>query len=125
MSKKEVLVLTIIVLVIVIPIIINQYFLQRKLSLVNDVKNIVSILEKQELPENTIEVLINDKYILNDKEYLVKGHGVIFLEKDFSVMLSRNGMCAMKLPYEKEVMFQKYVCPEYRLVDGEIKRIDN
>ena len=124
MTKKEILIVTVIVLLIVIPIIINEYFLQRKLSLVNDVKNIVSILEKIEMPEMTKEILINDKYTLNDKEYIVKGHGVIFLDSDYSVMLSRNGMCAMKLPYEEEVMFQKYECPEYRLVDGKIKRID-
>ena len=124
MTKKEILIVTVIVLLIVIPIIINEYFLQRKLSLVNDVKNIVSILEKIEMPEMTKEILINNKYILNDKEYIVKGHGVIFLDSDYSVMLSRNGMCAMKLPYEEEVMFQKYECPEYRLVDGKIKRID-
>ena len=124
MTKKEILIVTVIVLLIVIPIIINEYFLQRKLSLVNDVKNIVSILEKIEMPEMTKEILINNKYILNDKEYIVKGHGVIFLDSDYSVMLSRNGMCAMKLPYEEEVMFQKYECPEYRLVDGKIKKID-
>ena len=124
MPKQDKLILTVIILIVIVPIIINYYFLRRKLSLIKDVESIVSILEKMELPETTEEIIINDGYTLNNKEYKVKGHGQIFLDKDYSIILSRNGMCALKLAYDDKVMFQKYECPTYRLEDGVLKKVD-
>ena len=124
MKTQDKILFIVILLVIIVPIIINYYFLRKKISLIKDVEKIVSILEKTDMPENTIEILIDNGYTLDNKEYKVKGQGVIFLESEYSVMLSRDGMCALKLPYDEKVMFQKYVCPKYRLVDGEIIKID-
>ena len=65
-----------------------------------------------------IEIVIDNQYELDSKTYYVEGNGIIFLEEDYSVMLSRNGMCAMKMPYSDKVMFQEEECPNYRLVEG-------
>ena len=124
MQKQDRIILIGILLVIIVPIVINYYFLRKKLSLIKDVENIVNILESIDLPEKTEEIIIDDGYTLNNKKYKVKGHGQIFLDKDYSVFLSRDGMCALKLAYEKEVMFQKEECPKYRLEDGILKKID-
>ena len=124
MKKQDKLIFIGILLIIIIPITINYYFLRKKLSLIEDVEDIVSIIEELELPESTYEIVIDNGYTLNNKKYKVKGHGQIFLDKDYSIFLSRDGMCALKLAYDKKVMFQNDECPNYKLVDGVLKKID-
>lgn len=119
MNKKTKLILVLIILIFVIAVIINEVKMRPKLNLINDVKKIYSNIENLEYKEETIEILINNKYIINNKEYIVKGHGVIFVEDNPSVMLSRNGMCAMKLPHNSNILFQDEECPNYRLINGE------
>ena len=121
MTTKEKLVLVGIIIAVIIPIIVNEINLRPKLNLINDVKDIIEIVEKTELPVMPKEIIIDNGFEINGKKYNVKGHGVIFLEKNYSIMLSRNGMCALKMDYEEKVMFQKEECPNYRLVNGEKK----
>ena len=124
MKKQDKIILIGIILIVIIPIIINYYSLRKKLSLIKDVEEIVNIVKKLDLPETTEEIVINNGYTLNNKEYEVKGHGQIFLDKDYSIFLSRNGMCALKLAYDEKVMFQNEECPTYRLENGVLKKID-
>lgn len=119
MNMKSKIVLVIIVAALLIPIVINEVKLRPKLKLINDVKNILDNIEGYDSQGNIFEVLIVDEYKIDNKTYKVKGNGVIFFEDSPSVMLSRNGMCAMKLPYSDEIMFQEEECPKYRLVNGE------
>lgn len=123
MTTKHKIVLVVIITILVIPIIINEAKLRPKIKLINDVKSIVDKIEDYDYHGSTMEVLINNEYTINNKIYKIKGNGVIFLEDNYSVMLSRNGMCAMKMPYSDEIMFQEEVCPEYRLIDGEIEKV--
>lgn len=108
----------------IIPIVINEIKLRPKLSLINDVKSIIKDIEKYDYHGETIEVIIDNKYTINNKEHKIKGQGVIFLEDNYSVMLSRNGMCAMKMSYSDEIMFQNEECPKYRLINGSKEKVD-
>lgn len=121
--KKDYIIIIGIIIVIIIPIIINEAKLRPKISLINDVKEIMYNIKDYRGNEEVIELIINNGYRLNEKYYKVEGNGVIFIEDEPSVMLSRNGMCAMKLPYSDKVMFQNEECPKYRLVNGEKKMI--
>lgn len=119
MNIKSRIILVVIAVALLIPIGINEVKLRPKLKLINDVKNILENIEGYNSQENILEILIVDEYKIDGKTYKVKGNGVIFLEDSPSVMLSRNDMCAMKLPYSDEIMFQEEECPKYRLVNGE------
>lgn len=119
MPKSNKIILIIIGIAVLIPIIINEIHLRKKISLVNDVEEILNILADIKMPDATQEIIISDKYVIENKTYNVNGRGVIFLEENPSIMLSRDGMCALKLPYNDNVMFQEEECPNYRLVDGE------
>ncbi|HPF83510.1 MAG TPA: hypothetical protein PLV83_05055 [Bacilli bacterium] len=117
MEKKHIIILIIIFLIVVSYIVIDQIKLRPKIELINDVKEIMNNIKDYKTSE-TIEIVINNEYEFNKKTYKVKGKGVIFLEDKPSIMLSRNGMCAMKLPYSEDIMFQKEECPNYRLINN-------
>lgn len=119
MKKKNIIIIIIVFLVLLIPIILNEISLRPKLSLIKDVEKILENIEGYSISKDIIEILINDGYKINNKHYNVKGKGVIFIEEKPSVMLSRNGMCAMKLPHSDDIMFQNEECPNYRLINGE------
>ena len=119
MNIKEKIALGIIILIVIIPIVINEINIRTKLALINDVKEILVIINEYEYGKETKEIVIANEYEFDSKIYKVDGQGIIFLEENPSVMLSRDGMCAMKLPYKDEVMFQEEECPTYRLVNGE------
>lgn len=119
MNIRNKIILLIIIVILLIPIVINEINLRPKLKLISDVEKILDNIEGYDSQENILEVLIVDEYKIDNKTYKVKGNGVIFLEDNPSVMLSRNGMCAMKLPYSDEIMFQEEECPKYRLINGE------
>lgn len=122
-NKTKIIILMIIVLFILI-VILTEIKMRPKLSLINDVKNIVNILEEIDYKGEVIEIIIDNKFELNSNLYYVEGNGVIFLEEEYSVMLSRNGMCALKMPYSNEIMFQDEECPKYRLIDNKKVVID-
>lgn|SRR5574344_804023 len=124
MDKKSKIILIVITIIMIIPIVINEIKLRPKLSLINDVKSIIKDIEKYDYHGETIEVIIDNKYTINNKEHKIKGQGVIFLEDNYSVMLSRNGMCAMKMSYSDEIMFQNEECPKYRLINGSKEKVD-
>lgn len=117
--KNRNIILVAIVIIVLIPIIINEINMRPKLSLVNDVKKILKNIKDYDYKDETVEIVIDNGYTLNSKTYKIKGKGIIFIEENSSVMLSRNGMCAMKLPYSEDIMLQNEECPNYRLVDGE------
>lgn len=124
MDKKSKIILIVITIIMIIPIVINEIKLRPKLSLINDIKSIIKDIEKYDYHGETIEVIIDNKYTINNKEHKIKGQGVIFLEDNYSVMLSRNGMCAMKMSYSDEIMFQNEECPKYRLINGSKEKVD-
>lgn len=118
--KKKVLVVGIIILLI-IPIIL-KILNNPKNRLIKDGYKIKEVLDKYTMPSNIEEVLIDNGFVLDNNEYKVKGTGVIFLEEDYSFMLSNNNMCVMYLSHEdiygSKLMFQEENCPNYRLIDG-------
>lgn len=120
MSKREKILILIVLLVAIIPIIINEIKIRPKLNLINDVKKILKNIDtyKDSDEEISKEYLIDNGYTIDGKNYKVNGHGVIFIDKNSSVFLNRNGMCAMKLPYSEEVMIQYEECPVYRMFNG-------
>jgi len=124
MKTKDKIIVGVIIILIITPIIINEVVMRPRLALINDVNKIVEIIKKTELPVMTKEIVIDNGFKINNKNYEVKGHGVIFLEKNYSVMLSRDGMCALKMDYDDKIMFQKEECPNYRLVNGEKKIVN-
>lgn len=124
MKNKDKIIIGVIIILIITPIIINEIVMRPRLALINDVNKIVEIIKKTELPVMTKEIVIDNGFKINNKNYEVKGRGVIFLEKNYSVMLSRNGMCALKMDYDDKIMFQKEECPNYRLVNGEKKIVN-
>ena len=124
MKTKDKIIVGVIIILIITPIIINEVVMRPRLALINDVSEIIEIIKKTELPVMTKEIVIDNGFKINNKKYEVKGHGVIFLEKNYSVMLSRDGMCALKMDYDDKIMFQKEECPNYRLVNGEKKIVN-
>jgi len=120
MSKKEKILILIVFMAAAIPIVINEINIRPKLNLINDVKKILKNIDNYELTENGIaeEFIIDNGYTIHDTKYDVKGTGVIFIDEDNSVFLNRNGMCAMKVPYSKEIMIQYEECPIYRMFNG-------
>ena len=118
------IILVLIFCIFIILIVITEVDVRPKLSLINDVEKIVANIEKNNYKGETIEIIINNKYELGSKTYNVEGTGVIFLEEGYSVMLSRDGMCALKMPYSDEIMFQEEECPNYRLKNNEKVVID-
>ena len=124
MKNKDKIIIGVIIILIITPIIINEIVMRPRIALINDVNKIVEIIKKTELLVMTKEIFIDNGFKINNKNYEVKGRGVIFLEKNYSVMLSRNGMCALKMDYDDKIMFQKEECPNYRLVNGEKKIVN-
>lgn len=119
MEKKDKIIIIVIAIVVIIPIIINEIRLRPKIKLINDVNLILKNIDKYSNEDNySKEYMINDGYTINDDNFSVKGVGVIFIDKSNSVFLSRNGMCAMKLPYNDKVMIQNEECPIYRMFNG-------
>lgn len=118
MNKKTYIIIGILILIFIILIVIKEITIRPKLSLIKDVENIVLNIEKYNYRGEVFEIVIDDEYVLDDKRYSVDGKGIIFLEEEYSVMLSRDGMCAIKMPYSEKIMFQEEECPNYRLVDG-------
>ena len=118
MNGKTKIIIGLLIIIFLISIVITEINSRPKLSLIKDVEEIVEKIEKYNYKGEVVEIIIDDKYELNSKTYYVEGNGVIFLEEEYSVMLSRNGMCAIKMPYSDNVMFQEEECPNYRLVDG-------
>lgn len=118
MSRKYKIALVIIFLIFICAIVIKEIEMRPKLNLIKDVEKILKNIKNVKYTE-TIEIIIDNGYVIDDKLYQVDGKGVIFIEDSTSVMLSRDGMCAMKLPYSDDIMLQEEVCPNYRLVDGE------
>ena len=124
MKKISKVIILLAFLIFIILIVITEVKFRPKLNLINDVKEIVKNIEKFNYSDETIEIIINNEYEINSKVYEVKGEGVIFLEEEYSVMLSRDGMCALKMPYSDEIMFQEEECPKYRLIGNEKVVID-
>lgn len=120
MSKKEKLLILIVLVAAVVPIIINEIKIRPKLNLINDVKKILKNINNYELNEDGIaeEYIIDNGYTIHGDKYEVKGTGVVFLDKSNSVFLNRDGMCAMKVPYSEEIMIQYEECPVYRMFNG-------
>lgn len=120
MSKKEKLLILIVLVAAVVPIIINEIKIRPKLNLINDVKKILKNINNYELNEDGIaeEYIIDNGYTIHGDKYAVKGTGVVFLDKSNSVFLNRDGMCAMKVPYSEEIMIQYEECPVYRMFNG-------
>lgn len=119
MSKISKIIILLVFIIFVILIVKTEIKIRPKLSLINDVEKIVKNIEELNYSGETIEIIIDNGYEVNSRNYDVKGEGVIFLEKEYSIMLSRNGMCALKMPYSDEVMFQEEECPKYRLIENE------
>lgn len=124
MNKITKIIILILILIFIICIIITEINVRPKLALINDVKEIVEKIEKLNYKGELKEIIIDNKYTLESNHYNAEGEGVIFLEEEYSVMLSRNGMCALKMPYSDEVMFQNEECPKYRLIDNKKVVID-
>ena len=124
MNRITKIIILILILIFIICIIITEINVRPKLALINDVKEIVEKIEKLNYKGEVKEIIIDNKYTLESNRYNVEGEGVIFLEEEYSVMLSRNGMCALKMPYSDEVMFQNEECPKYRLIDNKKVVID-
>ena len=118
MNKKTKIIVSIMCLIFLIAIVIKTFTILPKLFLIKDVEEILENIKDVKYID-TSEIVIDNEYVINDKVYQVNGKGVIFIEENSSVMLSRNNMCAMKLPYSDKVMFQEEDCPNYRLVNGE------
>ena len=119
MKRKDKIIVIIIFLVLIIPIIINEINIRPKLKLIDDVEKILLNYSKiDKSNDSPYEVIINNGYKIDNKYTEVEGTGVIFVDKDVSVMLSRNNMCAMKLPYQDKIMFQNESCPQYKMFNG-------
>lgn len=120
MSKRDKILIMIVILVAIIPIIINEIKIRPKLNLINDVKKILRNIDNYKFSDEELskEYIIDNGYTIDGKDYKVNGNGVIFIDKSNSVFLNRNGMCAMKLPYSEEVMIQYEECPVYRMFNG-------
>lgn len=119
MSKKDRLILLVIIVIALVPIIINEIRIRPKINLINDVNKIINNIEKYSNDNNYFEeVVIDNGYTINNHKFKVKGSGIIFIEKDSSIFLNRNGMCVMKLPYNSKVMIQDEECPLYRMLNG-------
>ena len=120
MSKREKILIIIVLLVAIIPIVINEIKIRPKLNLINDVKKILKNIDTYKFSDEDLseEYIIENGYTIDGKDYKVNGYGVIFIDKNNSVFLNRNGMCAMKLPYSEEVMIQYEECPVYRMFNG-------
>lgn len=118
MPRSNKIILTVIALIAITFVIINEANTRPKINLVNDAKKLKQVLENMKLPDKTEQILIEDSYKIDDKTYNFKGYGVIFLEEDYSFFLQRNDMCTMKLPYSDDIMFQDEPCPEYRLFNN-------
>lgn len=119
MNKKTLIIIGLLITLFISLVIIKEIDVRPKLSLIKDVEEIVENIEKYNYKGDVLEIVIDNEYKLDNKTYSVSGKGIIFLEEDYSIMLSRDGMCAIKMPYLEEVMFQDEECPDYRLVDGE------
>ena len=124
MNKISKVVILISIGIFVALVALKEVKVRPKLNLINDVKKIVANIENANYKGNILEILIDGGYELNSKKYTVDGEGVIFLEEDYSVMLSRDGMCAIKMPYSDKIMFQEAECPNYRLKDNKKVVID-
>jgi hypothetical protein len=118
MPRSNKIILTVIALIAITFVIINEANIRPKLNLVNDAKKLKEVLENMKLPEDTKQIIIDNSYKIDNKTYDFKGYGVIFLEENYSFFLQRNDMCTMKLPYSEEIMFQDEPCPEYRLFNN-------
>lgn len=108
-------ILIVLIIVIIFPIIINEIYTTEKRILINDANKILKLInnEKNEFKE----IIINNSFKINDKEYKVKGEGVIFLDDD-TFFLGTEDKCIMKLNYSEKIMYQDEPCPVYRMFNG-------
>lgn len=112
-SNKRILL--VLILVIILPIIINEVYSYEKKNLIKDAKNILKNITEYE--NEYKEIVIDNQYILGNKSYKVNGTGVIFLDDD-TFFLGTDDKCIMKLNYSDELMYQEEECPIYRMFNG-------
>ncbi len=117
MKKKYII---FVILLIVLPILVNELINRPKYNLINDGKKLLDNVSTYVKNNNVSleEIVINNKYEMNNKTYNVKGEGVIFIDKTISFMLSRSNMCVMKLDNSDNIMIQDGICPSYRMFNG-------
>lgn len=108
-------ILIVLIIIITLPIIINEVLMSEKKQLINDANKILKIINNEENKYN--EIIINNNFILNNKEYEVKGTGIIFLDDD-TFFLGTKDKCIMKLNYSEKIMYQDEPCPIYRMFNG-------
>ena len=108
-------ILIVLIIIFTLPIIINEVLMSEKKQLINDANKILKIINNEENKYN--EIIINNNFILNNKEYEVKGTGIIFLDDD-TFFLGTKDKCIMKLNYSEKIMYQDEPCPIYRMFNG-------
>lgn len=113
--NSNIKILIVLIIIITLPIIINEVLMSEKKQLINDANKILKIINNEENKYN--EIIINNNFILNNKEYEVKGTGIIFLDDD-TFFLGTKDKCIMKLNYSEKIMYQDEPCPIYRMFNG-------
>ena len=69
MPRSNKIILTVIALIAITFIVINEANTRPKINLVNDAKKVKQVLENMKLPDETEQILIEDSYILNISRY--------------------------------------------------------
>ncbi|MEG0909510.1 MAG: hypothetical protein RSH78_04015 [Bacilli bacterium] len=118
MPKSNKIIILVIAFIAITFITINEIRMRPKLNLVNDAKKIKEIIKKTNKQNKEEQIIINNQYKIENKKYKIKGTGVIFLEENYSFFIGRNNMCAMKMTYSNDIMFQNKPCPTYRMFNS-------
>lgn len=106
---KTKIIIACLVLIFIVAVVINEINMRPKVNLVKDVEKIYEIVKNSEDYDEAM-IIIDNGFDYKGKHYEFKGQGRIYVGKDPIVALERNGKCAMKLPYNEDVMFQESVC---------------